>query len=943
VSSDGTQAETARQPALLDRGKLLDALAGGATVLTGNTRLARSLAADYERGMLAAGRRAWTTPTVLPLDAWLRGQYEEAALRSDPPLPRLLSPDQEAQVWAGIIAADGSALLRVDATAARAAASWKRVCEWRLPLGDRRFGDDPNTEAFRRWATRFERASSDGDWIAGAGLASRLAQMVTAGACVPPQRALLTGFYELTPAVRELAAALSAAGCELAWVESAGVDGQVAVFRAEDPRQEMLAAAGWARRLLQQRPEARIGIIVPDLAACRAALANILTRTLDPASLTPGAGPQARPWNLSLGRPLADYPVIATALRLLGLMQSPVELETLGLLLRSPHWALARDAAERAAELDRRALLDRRLRKRGDARIALSAVSWQAALGREDGAVQPWTSPRLAECLGQLQRAARQLPAQAATGTWASQFAQWLRSAGWAGTDGKGRPLDSREYQAVEAWQDLLSRFSSLEDFAGTLGLPAALALLGRLAAGTLFQPRTGDAPLQVLGLHEAIGQHFDHLWVMGMHDGAWPPPANPDPFLPRGLQRERSLPHSGPELELDWAARVTEQLGGAAAEVVFSHPVREGGEELAGSPLIAAWPLLDDDFGDLPEADAWANVLRNSGVSERVSPPRPLPLDTGTMRGGSALLRDQALCPFRAFAAHRLGAQPLDRVQAGLDAARRGRLLHAVLERLWGELQSQATLLELDDAGLRGLLRAAVDEVLEGQRRRSPHTFTSRFRSLEARRLEQRVLEWLAVERERSPFTVLGRESKHEFEVAGLRLRLQLDRVDALADGSRAVIDYKTGQVRPTAWFGPRPEEPQLPLYGLASRAAEPDTPVAAVAFAQLRPGRAAFSGVVREAGILPGLPSRRAGPLRDAAEQWPAVLDEWDAELRRLAQDFVAGGAAVAPKRGLQTCRDSYCELAPLCRVREVLPEAGADDADDADDADWREAEDG
>jgi hypothetical protein len=71
----------------------------------------------------------------------------------------------------------------------------------------------------------------------------------------------------------------------------------------------------------------------------------------------------------------------------------------------------------------------------------------------------------------------------------------------------------------------------------------------------------------------------------------------------------------------------------------------------------------------------------------------------------------------------------------------------------------------------------------------------------------------------------------------------------------------------------------------------------------------------------LLPGLPARRKGPLQDATGAWPGVLDEWAAELERLAAGFRAGTAEVDPKRGLHTCEATYCELQPLCRVRESL----------------------
>jgi ATP-dependent helicase/DNAse subunit B len=47
-----------------------------------------------------------------------------------------------------------------------------------------------------------------------------------------------------------------------------------------------------------------------------------------------------------------------------------------------------------------------------------------------------------------------------------------------------------------------------------------------------------------------------------------------------------------------------------------------------------------------------------------------------------------------------------------------------------------------------------------------------------------------------------------------------------------------------------------------------------------------------------------------------WPELLQQWQQQLQKLAQDFIAGDARVAPLEGEQTCR--YCDLSLLCRLR-------------------------
>jgi probable DNA repair protein len=926
----------------MTRSDLLDALADGAVAATGNARLARSLAAEFDRRMLAQGRTTWSTPAVLPWPAWLREAFDEASLHVPGALPRVLSAEQEEQLWAAVIRQDAAAaqqpLLRVDATARRAREAWQRLGDWRLDLADRRFGQNENAEAFRRWARRFRALLRERGQAAAAELPGLLLPLLKGGACTLPARLLLAGFQELTPAQACVLEALRAAGCAAEWVTLTGRPGQVRRLPAPDDRQEMRLAVDWARQLLRQQPDARIGIVVPDLGARRAALANLLAARLQPGSLRPGAPPVNRPWNISLGRPLSACPIVRTALDLLALLRPPADTTALGALLASPYWALPAEAAERQAELGRRALLDRRLRRTGEAALGLSTVRFFAAQTGDDGAPQPWSAPLLAAHLGRLLEASRGLPGRANAGNWATAFTAWLRAGGWAGAGG-GRPLDSAEFQAVDAWQRLLSTFAGLADFAGQLSRDGALALLGRLAADTLFQPRAAEAPVQVLGLYESIGLAFDHLWVMGLHDAAWPPAPSPDPYLPLGLQREAGLPHCDPERERAWAAQVTAGLCAAAPHVVLSHPLREGSEELGCSPLLAPFEALTAE-ALLPDPEpSWQDLIRESAQPEAAPAEPPLPLATAQAGGGSSLFRNQAACPFRAFAEHRLGARPLDRVQAGLGPMRRGTLLHDVLETLWRELETQAALLALGGDALRERVRAHVAAALDREQGRSRQTLSGRYAVLEARRLEEKVLAWLELERQRSPFRVVGLEHERQFESGGVRVRVVLDRVDELEDGARVVLDYKTGQVQSKGWFGARPEDPQLPLYAVAAStdgaggADDVAAPLAALAFAQIRPDRVEFSGVVRAAGILPGLPVNRKGPLREATETWPAVLGEWARVLERLGQAFRAGRAEVDPLRGLRTCESTYCELAALCRVRERLAGIGDGEVDEDD----------
>ncbi|MBE0596099.1 MAG: PD-(D/E)XK nuclease family protein, partial [Desulfuromonadales bacterium] len=407
-------------------------------------------------------------------------------------------------------------------------------------------------------------------------------------------------------------------------------------------------------------------------------------------------------------------------------------------------------------------------------------------------------------------------------------------------------------------------------------------------------------------------------LWVLGLHDGALPAPARPNPFLPVSLQIEAGLPHADAEREAQFAGQVTRRLVSAAPRVILSHPLREKDATLLPSPLICQLP--EGEVVTLSPSQAPALLWHKSApaMQEFTDLAGP-PLRPGEIAaGGTALLRDQALCPFRAFARHRLGGAALEVPDVGIDLRQRGNLLHRALELFWGQTGDQAGLLALGTAARTTRVEGSIDQALQ-------ELFPGGERpllALERQRLSLLIGEWLQLEEERPPFTVLESEGEHRGLYGGLEIVTRIDRLDRLGDGALAIIDYKTGLVEAADLVSERLLEPQLPVYGLG-RGDE----LAAVVFARLRRGDCVFCGVSRQGGLLPGVKgvSDWTKAQQAGVSDWPALLARWQQQLAELGREFAAGEAAVAPIDPAKACR--RCDLAPLCRVAEstAAPAAG------------------
>ena len=896
------------------QGPQIDAwLREGGLVVAASDRAARAVHAAYHRARQAEGLSAWTSPHVFDWNAFARREWEARTRESR----LLLNRTQEQSLWLRLIADSGKTAGWLEAPRRRladlAVEAHDLLCSYAPALlhATARRAWLQDAAAFSQWQSAFDDLCRQNALLTASRVPVDLLPLLEADRNDRPPL-VLAGFDRLLP-VQELV--LQAWG-DVRIIEPGSPAIEVHSCAAANEQLELTACASWCRKQLDSNPLARLLVLCQD--------ANLRRGEIERAFLHQCASHPTMRFEFSLGVPLAQVGLARAALLLLRWLDDAIQEQDLDWLLGSGYCA---SAPEETAAL---AAYMRALRRRG-----LQRTRWtlEAFLRQPAGIASPtvaW-SQRMTAAQQRLRNATGrpQSPLD-----WADLSSQLLQAIGWPGS----RPLTSAEFQAATRWQQALDLCASL-GFDGRRMLWAQFVPeLDRIATEMLFSEESQDAPILIAGPAESAGLTADGIWFLGADENAWPASGTTHPLLPIDVQREAGMPHASPSLDWRLAESITTRLlSSGARQVCFSFARQKEDVETRPSRLIAQHAGAPQG---LPPSLVPESPREPLTIAFEDTPAIPLPSvparkssaqlslfdDTGTRReiiqyevpGGATVLTSQSQCAFKAFAAARLGAQEWDPAETGLTAAQRGQLLHGVLHAVWSETPQgirNSTQLHNLGAELKPFVEGHVRRVLEEQmpvcaREQMP----PRYLELEKDRLTSLVTAWLEYERERVPFDVASTEVASIVAVSGLNLKLRLDRVDRLDDGSLLVIDYKSGNVSPKSWELPRPDDVQLPLY--AGFSLPPDQELGGLVFAKVRPGDIGFTGkVVNAQGTLD--PNLRGGSGLVKNPLTPAELSAWRETIEQLARDFIAGRADVNPSDYPATCE--RCGLYTLCRVRE------------------------
>jgi ATP-dependent helicase/nuclease subunit B len=485
----------------------------------------------------------------------------------------------------------------------------------------------------------------------------------------------------------------------------------------------------------------------------------------------------------SAGQPLAQEPA---GTLLLGIAAAAAErLAPVALLALLKHPLVGGEGEERQRWLRHVRAIDRVLRgpRPGAGLAGLDAYFAEKKLG------EPWSSVRpLLHSIERMGAAPLTLTALATGLREAAQELAGFRA--WSGADGR-------------AAAELVARLEASRD-ASTLAVDDSewVALLrGLMDAITVRAPYGGHPRVAIWGLLEARLQHADFMVLGGLNEGVWPALPTPDPWLAPRVRSALGLP--GLDERVGYSAHdFASALG--APEVLVTRARRDSKAPTVASRL---WLRLDAMTGGMTRdrrLEEWVRRIDDPGPATPVKRPAPSPPVEDRPKVISVTDVDRLKAdPFAFYAKAMLGLRPLDAVDADQSAAWKGNAVHMVLQDWFDDRQC-------DPDDLVGRARALI----------AGEAIHPMLRALWQPRLME-AIDWIAAQERanraqgRAP---VAAEKKGKVVLGNVRLEGRADRIDRLADGTLAIVDYKTGKP-------PKPKAVsegfalQLGLLGLIAR----------------------------------------------------------------------------------------------------------------------------
>ncbi|MBT4958915.1 MAG: hypothetical protein HON33_02970, partial [Flavobacteriaceae bacterium] len=411
---------------------------------------------------------------------------------------------------------------------------------------------------------------------------------------------------------------------------------------------------------------------------------------------------------------------------------------------------------------------------------------------------------------------------------------------------------------------------------------------------------------IDINGFEENQINKYDAIWLMNMNTNYYPGKRNFNPFIPKKLQKKYHIFDEVYTKKLDTIR--LKRLKNFSTDITISYSMKDG--ETTLFPTSGYFDELEPK-----KSSSIKNEIKSVDCEEIEDHIAPEILGSEiSVSGGFRSLENYYVCPAWAFYENRLHASSFyEDIQDEISKIDRGILFHEFLEMFWKEYKNSTNLTKMSEKVLQQNIDTLINQVMLTFKGSKPY-LTPRQIQLESNYFKNIAYQWLSFEKTNRPsFKVIESEEKYKINIDRITFNVKIDRIDEYEDGSRLLIDYKTGNEESISKWTKLPiSSLQIPIY---------------ITFTGINNISAAGIGYIHNRNVkLVGLSMYAQDPidaeLKDCSlskkdeGQWPNLINSWHKEIYKLASGYLSGDAKVTYEKENDL---KYCAVKPLLRLAE------------------------
>jgi len=419
----------------------------------------------------------------------------------------------------------------------------------------------------------------------------------------------------------------------------------------------------------------------------------------------------------------------------------------------------------------------------------------------------------------------------------------------------------------------------------------------------------TDDSFIDINGFEENPIKKYDAIWLMNMNINFLPGKAEFNPFISKKLQKKHHI------FDEVYTKKIEEvhinRLKNFSTDITISYSRKDG------EAILIKTPGYFEDFEELETLKTSNKKKQNEDDNLEEIEDHKAPEILGSeisVSGGFRSLENYQICPTWAFYENRLHANSFyEDEQEEISKMARGNLIHELLENFWKQYKNSTNLVNMSEQVLQKNIDGLIKGVMSTYKSSNPYLTHSQIQ-LESNYFKNILYQWLSFEKTKRPsFRVIESEKKYKINIDRITFNVQIDRIDEYQDGSRLLIDYKTGnKLELSKWTKTPITSLQMPIY---------------IIFTNIKNISAAGIAHIHSKNVkLVGLSSYGQDPLDGELKdcslskkdegQWQNLINSWHEDIHKLALGYLSGDARVMVKKESDL---KNCAVKPLLRLAE------------------------